>query len=121
MVPLVRVEDLLGKGTAVLSWPAAGAAAAGSIDLGGIDITHGVVVYVFCCWVSWDPSAYTSHPVHNVICRDAMSRHCFCFRIVSDGWIVRTGVAHSVSFQWKNPDFLSRHPDFLLKNVEFII
>ena len=26
-----------------------------------------------------------------------------------------------VSFQWKNPDFLSRNPDFLLKSVDFII
>ena len=26
-----------------------------------------------------------------------------------------------VSFQWKNPDFLSKNPDFLLKNVDFII
>ena len=24
-----------------------------------------------------------------------------------------------VSFQWKDPDFLSRNPDLLLKNVEF--
>ena len=63
VVPLVRVEDLLGKGTAVLSWPAAGAAAAGSIDLGGIDITHGVVVYVFCCWVSWPVCSTTANTV----------------------------------------------------------
>ena len=26
-----------------------------------------------------------------------------------------------VSFQWKNPDFLSKNVDFLLKNVDFII
>ena len=26
-----------------------------------------------------------------------------------------------VSFQWKNPDFLSKNPDFLLKNVDFIL
>ena len=26
-----------------------------------------------------------------------------------------------VSFQWKNPDFLSRNPDFLLRNGEFMI
>ena len=30
-------------------------------------------------------------------------------------------VAASVSFQWKDPDFLFKNPDFLLKNVEFII
>ena len=30
-------------------------------------------------------------------------------------------VANQVSFQWKNPDFLSRNPDFLLKHVDFII
>ena len=29
--------------------------------------------------------------------------------------------AASVSFQWKNPDFLFRNPDFLLKNVDYII
>ena len=26
----------------------------------------------------------------------------------------------TVSFQWKNPDFLFRNPDFLLKHVDFI-
>ena len=26
-----------------------------------------------------------------------------------------------VSFQWKNPDFLSKNVDFLSKNVDFII
>ena len=26
----------------------------------------------------------------------------------------------SVSFQWKNPDFLMKNPDFLLKNDDFI-
>ena len=24
-----------------------------------------------------------------------------------------------VSFQWKNPDFLTKNPDFRLKNVDF--
>ena len=26
-----------------------------------------------------------------------------------------------VSFQWKNPDFLSRNPDFLLRNPDFLL
>ena len=30
-------------------------------------------------------------------------------------------VPGQVSFQWKNPDFLSKNPDFLLKNVDSII
>ena len=25
-----------------------------------------------------------------------------------------------VSFQWKNPDFLSRNPDFLSRNLDFL-
>ena len=32
-----------------------------------------------------------------------------------------TDLLKQVSFQWKNPDFLSKNPDFLLKNVAFII
>ena len=26
-----------------------------------------------------------------------------------------------VSFQWKNPDFLSRNPDFLSRNPDFLL
>ena len=40
----------------------------------------------------------------------------------SDGlWVLLPKWHKTVSFQWKNPDFLLKNPDFLLKNVEFII
>ena len=32
---------------------------------------------------------------------------------------VYRGVIEKVSFQWKNPDFLSRNPDFLSRNSDF--
>ena len=28
---------------------------------------------------------------------------------------------HQVSFQWKNPDFLSKNPDLLLKNPDLLL
>ena len=32
-----------------------------------------------------------------------------------------SNAAVCVSFQWKNPDFLSGNPDFLLGNVDFLL
>ena len=60
---------VLGAGTAVVGWPLAGAGATAgasqSIDLGEIDLTHGVLVYVLCCWVSWNPGV--AHDVSSLL------------------------------------------------------
>ena len=39
------------------------------------------------------------------------------------GWIpkAKMQIENTVSFQWKNPDFLSKNPGFLLRSPDFLL